>query len=119
MGWRRRGTANVPQGGSCGTPVGCRTPGTQDGARRPIRPSSIVRLLRDLTGREMQLLRGIDDPLWHLGRTGRNPALRDRPMIDPARPFFSNIGIRQTVGRVAQRILERDEAVAAFSQDGE
>src|SRR5215472_2035967 len=116
MGCCRRGTEDVPQGGSRRTSVGCCTPGTRDGASRPIRTGSIVRLLRDLAGREMQLLRGIDDPLWHLGRTGRNPALRDRPMIDPACPFFSNIGIRQTVGRVAQGILERDEAVAAFSQ---
>src|SRR5580692_4403340 len=67
----------------------------------------------------MQLFCPVDHPL-RKGRTAlRNLALRDRPVFNPATTLFSDEGVWQAVSLIAQRILQRDEAVSPLAQDFE
>ena len=40
-------------------------------------------------------------------------------MIDPTCAFFPDVGVRQAVGLIAERVFESDEAVAALAQNVE
>src|SRR5580704_14955602 len=62
----------------------------------------------------MQLFCPVDHPL----RKGRT-ALRDRPVFNPATTLFSDEGVWQAVSLIAERILQRDEAVSPLAQDFE
>jgi len=42
-------------------------------------------------------------------------AARDGPVLDPAGTSFTDESVGQAVGRIAERVFERDEAVAALA----
>ena len=64
-----------------------------------------------------QRFRAIDHPLGKHGRAMRWFAHRDRPVIEPTRAFFSDVGIGKAIGLVPESVLQGDETVATFSHD--
>ena len=60
----------------------------------------------------MQLFCPVDHPLRKDRTALRNLALRDRPVFNPATTLFSDEGVWQAVSLIAERILQRDEAVS-------
>src|ERR1700730_19018450 len=73
----------------------------------------LLRLLRLL--RQRQNLVAFIHPRRKPWRSLRRSPHRDRPMIQPSRPFFPYESIRKPVGLIAQRILQRDEPVSALA----
>src|ERR1700674_2212690 len=50
------------------------------------------------------------------GSTERRVAARDGPVLQPASSLFSNAGVRHAIRLIAQRILQRNEAIAALAK---
>src|SRR5215470_6913113 len=59
----------------------------------------------------------IENPGGEIGLASRRSALRDRPMVEPARPL-SDVRVRKAIGRIAQGILEGNEMVSALAHEG-
>src|SRR5207302_845712 len=70
---------------------------------------------RHLWRRFLNRPRLFNHPRRKLRRTLWRLAPRNRPVIEPARPFFAHKRVRQAISLIAQRIFQRDEPVPALS----